>query len=317
MKIALCFIINYDHILNKEQIWREWIEPNKDIINVYFFYKEFSKIKSQWIRDHAIPQSCIVYTSYYHVIPAYLSILNFACTHDEQNKWFCLLTDSCCPIISPRRFRYLFYQHYNSSIFSWKQAWWNPTFHKRGNLAKLPNELWLANDPWFVLTKENIKQIFHFVSTQHTITKTICDGGLANESLFAIIFKFYKELEGNFHIICASTHLADWNRRSSTTSPHVFSEADEEDIKFIDSELERNTYAMFIRKVASEFPDEILRHYIFNNDNDNFILTEPVEMVYSRYSFIIKKYVYFLPLVIALYILYLTLNFYYAILLDT
>ena len=33
MKIALCFIINYEHILNKELIWREWIEPNKDIIN--------------------------------------------------------------------------------------------------------------------------------------------------------------------------------------------------------------------------------------------------------------------------------------------
>ena len=46
MKIALCFIINYEHILNKEDIWREWIEPNKDIINVYFFYKDFRKIKS-------------------------------------------------------------------------------------------------------------------------------------------------------------------------------------------------------------------------------------------------------------------------------
>ena len=46
MKIALCFIINYDHILNKEDIWREWIEPNKDIINVYFYYKDFNKIKS-------------------------------------------------------------------------------------------------------------------------------------------------------------------------------------------------------------------------------------------------------------------------------
>ena len=38
MKIALCFIISYDHILNKEDIWKEWIEFNKDIINVYFYY---------------------------------------------------------------------------------------------------------------------------------------------------------------------------------------------------------------------------------------------------------------------------------------
>ena len=28
--------------------------------------------------------------------------------HDKNNQWFCLLTDSCCPIISPKRFKYLF-----------------------------------------------------------------------------------------------------------------------------------------------------------------------------------------------------------------
>jgi hypothetical protein len=318
MKIALCFIINYEHVLNKENIWREWIEPNKDILNVYFFYKDFRKIKSQWIRDRTIPPNCLVDTSYYHVIPAYLSILNFAYKHDEQNKWFCLLTDSCCPIISPKRFRYLFYQYYNSSIFSWKQAWWNPNFHKRANLAKLPKELWLANDPWFVLTKDNIKQIFHFVTTQSTITKTICDGGLANESLFAIIFNFYKELETGSRIICSVSHLADWNRRSSTTSPHVFKEANEEDIKFIERELERNKHAMFIRKMGLEFPDEILRHYIFENDHDdNLILIEPREITYKRYSFMIKKYFYYLGIIICFYFLYLIWFFINSMMSDT
>lgn len=309
MKIALCFIINYDHILNKEDIWREWIEQNKDIINLYFFYKDFKKIKSKWIMEHSIPPNCIVETSYYHVIPAYLSILNFAFKHDEQNKWFCMLTDSCCPIISPKRFRYLFYKNYNHSIFSWKHAWWNPDFHKRGNLAKLPKELWLANDPWFVLTRENVKQVFHFVSTQQTITKTICDGGLANESLFAIIFKFYKELEdglSNSHINCSVSHLADWNRRSSTTSPHVFKDANEEDINFIDRELERNFYAMFIRKISPEFSDEILKHYIFKEDNE-LIVTEPKEIIYNRYQAMAKKWFYFLSCIMVLYIFYLML----------
>jgi len=307
MKIALCFIINYEHILNKENIWREWIEPNKDIINVYFFYKDFSKIKSKWIIEHTIPPDCIVETSYYHVIPAYLSVLNFAFKNDEQNKWFCMLTDSCCPIITPKRFRYLFYKNYNQSIFSWKQSWWNPVFHKRANLAKLPKELWLANDPWFVLTRENIKQVFHFVYTQRAITKTICDGGLANESLFAIIFKFYKELEDNStssHINCRVSHLADWNRRSSTTSPHVFKHANEEDIQFIDSELEKNCYAMFIRKVSPEFPDEILKHYIFKQDNE-LVVIEPNEIMYIKYSNIIKKYFYYIVCIIFICILYL------------
>ena len=39
MKVALCFIISYQHILNKEQLWIDWIKPNKDIINIYFHYK--------------------------------------------------------------------------------------------------------------------------------------------------------------------------------------------------------------------------------------------------------------------------------------
>jgi hypothetical protein len=304
MKIALCFIISYEHILNKEQIWREWIEPNKDIINVYFYYKDLNKIKSTWIFEHKIPINNIVETSYYHVIPAYLSILNYSFTHDKQNKWFCMLTDSCCPIISPKRFRYLFYTNYQKSIFSWKQAWWNPDFHKRGNLAKLPKELWLANDPWFVLTKENVKQIFHFVSTQHLITKTICDGGLANESLFAIIFKFYKELDDNSkRIISLVSHLTDWNRRSSSTSPHIFKDADETDIKFIEKELERNKYAMFIRKVDKDFPDDILRQYIYeyNKESDSsIVLVEPFEMIFDRY----KNLIYLSIFITALYGLY-------------
>jgi len=312
MKIALCFIINYEHILNKEHIWKEWIEPNKDIINIYFYYKDLRKIKSKWIMEHTLPPNYIHETSYYHVIPAYISILQFAMNHDNQNKWFCMLTDSCCPIISPKKFRYLFYTKYNKSLFSWKYAWWNPYYHQRGNLAKLPKELWLANDPWFILTSENVKQIMHFITTQKTITETICNGGLANETLFAVIFKFYKELEDcskNYsHIFCVSSHIADWNRRSSTTSPHVFKDANEADIKFLDDELERNFYACFIRKVATEFPDEILRHYIYENnkEKDNqLVLIEPRVMLFTRYGNIFKKSFYILFIMYMFYFLFI------------
>lgn len=287
MKIALCFIISYEHILNKEYIWREWIEPNKDIINVYFYYKDLRKIKSKWIMEHTLPPNFIYETTYFHVMPAYISILKFAINHDSQNKWFCMLTDACCPIISPKKFRYLFYKNYNYSLFSWKEAWWNPYYLQRGNLAKLPKDLWLANDPWFILTKENVKQVIQFVATQHSITQTICSGGLANETFFAVVFKYYKELNIKTHIKCVSTHISDWYRCSSKTSPHVFKYADEDDIKFIDKELERNLYHIFIRKIAPEFPDEILRHYIYEYDRENddkLVLIQPIEMVYNNYK---------------------------------
>jgi hypothetical protein len=308
MKIALCFIISYEHILNKESIWREWIEPNKDIINVYFYYKDFEKIKSNWIKQYTLPIDCIYDTTYYHVIPAYISILNYSYNHDKENIWFCLLTDSCCPIISPKRFRYLFYKNRKQSIFSWKEPWWNPNFHKRGNLIKLPKELWLANDPWFILTRENVKHILYFISTQRGLTKTICDGGLANESLFAIIFKFYNKL--NYNIICASSHIADWNRRSSTTSPHIFKDVDEKDIQFFDKELERNEYAVFIRKVDPEFSDEILKYYIYEyrkEKDDKLVLFEPLELTIMKYQLILKKILLCFSVILMICILYLFL----------
>lgn len=302
MKIALCFIISYDHILNKEEIWKEWIEYNKDIINVYFYYKDYTKITSQWIREHTLPPSYIRETSYYHVIPAYLSLMSFALTHDRDNNWFCMLTDSCCPIISPKKFRYLFYKNYNKSIMSWKPAWWNIDFHKRANLSKLPIDFHLANDPWFTLKREHILQILTFTNKKKDITKTICSGGLANESLFAIILYSYKQLEVKGPVISAVTHITDWSRMTSATSPHLFKKGDEKDTKFIDSELNKNKYAMFIRKIAPEFPDELLNHYIYEYNkvnDDKLVLIAHGIFIFNR----LKRNIYYLlPCLLMLYI---------------
>lgn len=312
MKVALCFIINYEHILNKEELWKEWIEPNKDIINVYFYYKNFKKIKSKWIMEHAIPPNYICETSYYHVIPAYLSVIEFATLHDKDNNWFCMLTDSCCPIISPKKFRYLFYNFYNNSIMSWRGAWWNIEFHKRANLNKLPKELHLANDPWFVLKRENVLQILYFIKTKQDLSKTICSGGLANESLFAIILYCYKQLGENVKnssVISAVTHITDWSRMTSTTSPYLFKEENENDIKFIDNELEKHKYAMFIRKMGPEFPNEILRHYIYEQSKDNdskLVIIEPSIFVYNRY----KNKIYFANPYIVFFLLCWVLYYY-------
>ena len=292
MKAALCFIISYEHILNKEEIWKEWIEPNKDIINVYFYYKDLKKIKSEWIMKHTIPPDFIYETSYYHVIPAYLSIMQFALKHDIINQWFCILTDSCCPIISPKKFRYLFFNYYNRTILNWKKPWWNINFHKRANLALLPEELHLANDPWFVMKRENIFQILNFINRQPKIIQTICGGGLANESLFAIIMYICKQLENTEQnknaVISAVTHTADWNRPTSTTSPHLFKEGNETDVQFINKSLKTDKYVMFMRKVSPEFPDSLLREYIYekSKEADNKLI------VITPFSFY-KKYLYF------------------------
>ena len=291
MKIALCFIISYEHILNKEHIWKDWIKQNEDIINVYFYYKDLTKIKSDWILKHTIPPNYIRETSYFHVIPAYISILSFAYTHDIHNQWFCLLTDSCCPIISPKKIRYIFYKNYNNTIMNWRNAWWNCKFHKRANLEYLPEELRLANDPWFILKREHVNIVSNFINCDlyKNIFKIVCSGGLANESLFAIILYLYKQMNNKNieknSVIAAATHATDWHRMESPTSPHLFKYADKLDIKFMDNIFNDNNYVVFIRKIAPEFPDTILNYYIYDKykiDDDSLVLNEPFIFKYNR-----------------------------------
>jgi len=259
-KVALCFIINYDHVLNKEAIWREWIDANQDIINVYFFYRDKRKIESPWIRSHLVDPEYIVKTSYLHVVPAYMNLLSFAYKKDPNNQWFCLLTDSCCPIVSPRRFRYLFFKNYRNTLLSWRFAWWNPFYHKRANLVLLPTDLHLGNTPWFVVKREHVLLFQKFMQEKKDLYHLICSGGLANESIFAIIFKVYSLLP---RIQCEVTHLTDWSRMSSSTSPYVFRHDTTENRMFIQDALKQNKKGMFLRKVGREFPDETIRYYLY------------------------------------------------------
>jgi hypothetical protein len=193
---------------------------------------------------------------------------------------------------------------------SWKPAWWNIDFHKRANLAKLPKEFHLANDPWFTLNKEHVLQILTFSNKKKDITKTICNGGLANESLFAIILYCYRQLDLKGPVISAITHITDWNRMASATSPHLFKEANEMDIKFIDSELNKNKYAMFIRKIAPEFPNDIIRQYIYEKyieEDNKLVLKEPDIFIYNRFKRYGFYYAPYMGIVIISYILYLYL----------
>ena len=261
MKVALCFIISNQQILNKENIWIEWIEKNKDIINVYFHYKNYLQIKSHWIQSHCIPQKNIVRTSYYNVVPAYISTMDFAMKHDTENMWFCLLTDSCVPIISPSHFRELFFENYKNSIIKCDKSDWNVDFHRKANLRLLDKQFHLKNDPWFVLKREDAYRVISYSIINKNIYNVICNGGLANESIFAIILQASYQLH---NIKNARTHATDWSRMSSSTSPHLFKYGHKKDIDFIQNFLEKNKYTMFLRKVDPEFPDYIIRHFIKN-----------------------------------------------------
>jgi len=271
-KIALCFIISGDHLLNKEDIWREWIEYNKDIIQVYFYYQDESKIRSSWIRQHCIPKHMIKPATYMHVIPAYFQSMKYAFENNTRNRWFCFLTDSCCPIISPRRFRYLFFHYQRNSLMSWQTSWWNPYYTHRANLNILPKTFHLGNSPWFILRREEVDTCLRFANEHYRLYKMISDGNLANESLFAIVFRVYFRLDPiklcngekmASPIMNEVTHLTDWSRMSTSTSPYVFEEDSLLNRTFIEEELKKNRYACFIRKMGRSYPDKVIRYYLY------------------------------------------------------
>jgi len=258
MKVALCFIISYSHILNKEQLWIDWIEPNKDIINVYFHYKDIRLIKSSWIKQHAINPKYIQNTSYYNVIPAYMALLSQAFHDDKENIWFSMLTESCVPIISPVKFRKIFLDNYNSSIIKCKPSYWNVTLHRRANLILLKKEYHLANDPWFTLTRLHVQQCFIFLTYKKKLFNQINAGGLANESIFAIILQTFNEITNNKRLINEPSSIADWTRMASPTSPYLFKEGTTDNINIIKNMLNRNKYALFLRKIDPQFPSAVL-----------------------------------------------------------
>jgi len=152
----------------------------------------------------------------------------------------------------------------------------------------LPKEYHLANDPWFVLTRENTIDVMNFVVNEHKMCNLICNGGLANESLFAIILTHCKKIQ---NVISKTTHMADWFRMSSPTSPYLFKDGSDEDVQFIDNFLAKNEFAMFIRKVHPNFPDEILRKYICDSSrHDNKISNVsklPYHMISCIHNFLI------------------------------
>jgi hypothetical protein len=301
MKVALCFIISYQHVLNKEQLWIDWIKPNQDIINVYFHYKNVNLIKSPWIKLYAIPPKYIQNTSYFNVVPAYMSVLSYAYEHDKENVWFCLLTDSCVPIISPEKFREMFTNHYQASIIKCRPAYWDITLHRRANLRLLSREFWLANDPWFTLCRDHVYKCMLFLTYRTDTFNQINMGGLANESLFAIILQTFGELTNPMRFINESATLCDWKRMSTPTSPYVFKQATPDNINIISNLLKENKYAMFLRKVDSSFPDSTIKQLMNTNFDHKYELLRNQAKKKHNSSFFCDNLQYFIILIAFIY----------------
>jgi hypothetical protein len=275
-KAAFCFLISGKHVIHHEALWRRWIHENRDIIDVYIHCTDPSLVRSSWIRQHLLPAAYSMKTDYMHVIPAYTSLLDYVYKKEKRTQWFCFLTESCVPIVSPFAFRRLFFMHNGSSIFSWKRAWWNVRFVHRANLHVFSPQYHLGHAPWFILSRREVDVYLQFIQEYSHTYRFISAGAVANESLFAVVFKkfglidvsgdgscFVEASSKNGRIINEVSTLTDWSRMTSATSPYVFREDSLENRAFIEKELAGNKFAVFLRKVDASFPASVLDYYIY------------------------------------------------------
>jgi hypothetical protein len=65
---------------------------------------------------------------------------------------------------------------------------------------------------------------------------------------------------------------------ANSTSPHLFIEGDKKDITFIERSLKENNNVMFIRKISKDFPNDILKKYIYEysqETDEQLVLKDP------------------------------------------
>jgi len=157
--------------------------------------------------------------------------------------------------------------------------------HRRANLRLLKKEYQLANDPWFTLSRTHVQKCILFLVAKNDIYKQVNSGGLANESIFAIMLQTFGQLSNHSSLINAVSTIADWSRMSSPTSPYLFKNGDnlDPDINIISNLLKENPSAMFLRKVDRSFPDQAILDLMDRDKIELISLSESKSNNYSHY----------------------------------
>ena len=191
--------------------------------------------------------------------------MNFAFRNSE-NKWFCLLTESCVPIVPMNKFVKIMEENISKSILSWSEAYWNTIIHTRANLRLLKKDFQLANTPWFIFSRDHVNKLLYFLVKENDLYKTICQGGLANESVFAIALQSYKDLSNPNKVINEVSTLTDWEHMESPTSPYLFKNGSQFEINIINNLKEKHKFGLFLRKVSPHFPSQIIEKLVFEEN---------------------------------------------------
>lgn len=264
---TFCFLLTGD--LTKEHIWREWFAGLESLkfkyaIVVHCSLSHKGNVKSEWLKQWFMPDSCMRPTSWGWLVDAMMSMYDHAVqTHPAE--WYTLHSESCVPMVSPERFVEIFNTHKQKSFIPYDKIWWNTKIVKRANLHMFPSQMHLVHSQWCIFCHDDLSQMVILSKTNEQI-KTALDilksGHVADESYAAVLLFMINRLK---NVIKKPITLVDWKRTPNGNNPYKFETWAHDDIESVRiiRKTNPNEY-MFMRKVGSAFPDDVLRRYMFD-----------------------------------------------------
>ena len=89
--------------------------------NIYTHAKNPDKVSS-FLKSTLLPSDYNVNTAWGHVVGAYLSLLKYAMSNDENNTHFILISESCIPLlIFDKLYQFLDSEHINTSYVKFQK----------------------------------------------------------------------------------------------------------------------------------------------------------------------------------------------------
>jgi hypothetical protein len=252
--VTFCFIVTQD--LNKETIWKRWLEGLDALRFPYKVVTHCSnpeQITSPYLKKTLMNRHYP--TKWGRILRAEWELFKYAYEHTES-EWFILLSESCIPIRSPQSFVDLYSKYRSKSIVNYSPAWWDVQKHNRAELRSLPREYHIGHDTWLVLCRNDITDIKQLEFNNDMLFDTcFLDGSISDESMIAV---WLKKANNFANTIRHKITLVDWTRTNGN-NPYTFNRMEPD---FIEKEMNANPFSMFLRKVGKECPDTDIVPYL-------------------------------------------------------
>lgn len=241
-KIALMFLTIEE--LNQSSLWQEYLKGNEDKFNVYIHSK--NPILDPFFSKYRIKK--IVPTKWGHICVAVRNLIQEA-TKKEENYKFVLLSESCVPLVTPKRL-YEELTKDDETYLLWTDPWWREDNPR--TLQCFPQEYRKGNHTWFILNREHAlicaeDEEFNEISNAYPVS---------DESYMSTLLNFH----GKLQVSRRTLTFVDWTR-SKKSRPYEFKEFNAADFQLLQRSKEEGY--LFARKFSAEYPKSVLKKMIW------------------------------------------------------